>query len=105
MSPLILLGCNISWTYRRGGSVWTKLSWILGFERAGVDVFVVDQLALKQCAIAPGQERSYANALNVGWFEQIVAQFGLSGRGADRKTVRPLWPRLDELPGASADAL
>jgi hypothetical protein len=109
MAPLVIVGCNISWTYQRGGSVWTRLSWALGLERAGVDVFVVDQLDLNASAIEPGQERTYANALNVGWFDEIVAQFGLSGRvaliGHDGRALRG--PGLDELKelAESADAL
>ena len=42
--PLVLVGSSIAWAYGRGGAAWTRLSWIIGLQRAGVDVFVVDQL-------------------------------------------------------------
>ena len=109
MAPLVLLGCSLTWAYKRGGSAWTRLSWILGLERVGVDVFVVDQIDLSQCAFRPGDEPSYENALNLGWFDTIVEQFGLSGRvaliGQDGQSLRGPPPHeLREL-AASADAL
>ena len=109
MAPLVLVGASLAWTYKRAGSAWEKLSWILGLERVDVQVFVVDQIDLRSCTFAPGDERVYENALNVGWFDDVVEEFGLSGRaalvGEDGQPLRgPSWEELKEM-AAAADAL
>jgi hypothetical protein len=107
--PLILAGCSISWAYQRGGSAWTRASWIIGLKRVGVEVFVVDQLDLRRCFFEPGREHTYANALNVGWFDSVVERFGLEGQialiGENGEALRG--PGLEELRqlADSADAL
>jgi hypothetical protein len=109
VAPLILAGCSLSWAYRRGGSAWTRASWILGLKRVGVEVFVVDQLDLARCSFKWGREHTYANALNVEWFDAVVERFGLEGRvaliGENGEALRG--PGLQELQdlAASADAL
>jgi hypothetical protein len=109
MAPFVVLGSSIAWAYNRGGSAWTRLSWILGLERIGIEVFVVDQIDLRRCTFSPGAERVYENALNLGWFDAIVEEFGLSGRaaliGEDGQSLRgPSSEELQEI-AASADAL
>jgi len=109
MAPFVLVGASIAWTYNRGGSAWTRLSWILGLERLGVEVFVVDEIDLERCTFRVGDEHVYENALNVGWFDAIVERFGLSGRaaliGQDGQALRgPCLADLQEV-ASSADAL
>jgi hypothetical protein len=72
-------------------------------------VFVVDQLDLRRCFFEPGREHTYANALNVGWFDSVVERFGLEGQialiGENGEALRG--PGLEELRqlADSADAL
>ena len=109
MPPLVLVGSSIAWAYGRGGAAWTRLSWIIGLQRAGADVFVVDQLDRSHRVFRPGDKQTYENALNLGWFDAIVDEFGLAGKAAligDRgEELRgPGLGELQEL-ASSADAL
>ena len=109
MAPVVLVGVQVAWAFRRGGSIWTWLSWVIGLQRAGVDVIVVDQLDLNHCVWPPGVERSYENALNLDAFDAIITRLGLRGKaallGSAGEPLRGLSiAELEEL-ADSADAL
>lgn len=84
------LACSLTWTYKRDSSAWTRLSWILGLERVDVQVLVVDQIDLRRCSFAPGEERVYENALNVGSVDDVVEE--LASPDARRPPHRPATP-------------
>jgi len=52
-----------------GGAAWTRLSWPLGLERLGHDVYFLEQIAEARCA-----------ATNVAYFQNVTERIGLSRR-------------------------
>jgi hypothetical protein len=78
MSRLVLVAGSIAANYRNGGIAWERLSWILGFRRLGFQVLVVDQLDRSRCVGPPGEEPTYENCLNLGYFDAVARQFGLA---------------------------
>lgn len=105
MSRLIVVAGGIAAHYRNGGMAWVFLSWALGFRRLGFDVFFLDQLDRAHCVHPPGEERAYETCLNLAYFGEVVAAFGLANAaavvGEDGQTLwgpppNDLRDRLDE---------
>jgi hypothetical protein len=70
-----------------GGEAWVRMSWVRGFQRLGLDVRFVEQ-------IAGEADRPEA----VAWFEHVTRRFGLEGRATllrDGEAI--VGPSLDDL--------
>jgi hypothetical protein len=67
---------------RNGGAAWTRLSWALGFQRLGMDVLFVEQLAPEACVDDAGRRASFGESANLRHFADAVERFGLVGRSA-----------------------
>ena len=65
-----------------GGAAWTRLHYVLGLRRLGFQVFFVEQINRETCLDAEGQVTTFENSLNLAYFKQICAEFGLSGSAA-----------------------
>ncbi|MDQ3817156.1 MAG: hypothetical protein M3362_05635 [Acidobacteriota bacterium] len=61
-----------------GGAAWTRLSWILGLKKLGLDVLFVEQIDDKACVNAEGQRTAFEDSVNLAFFKQVTNQFGLS---------------------------
>jgi hypothetical protein len=77
MPPRLLVGGSIAANYLSGGIAWERLSWVLGLRTLGVDVLLVDQLDRARCLYPEGAAPTPENSLNLGFFEEVVQQFGL----------------------------
>src|SRR5687767_2963919 len=62
-----------------GGNAWTRLQWVLGLRRLGIDVHLVEQLDLDVCVDEAGAPTSFEESLNLAYFQQVAEQWGLAG--------------------------
>jgi hypothetical protein len=62
-----------------GGNAWTRLQWIFGLRRLGVDVHLVEQLAPDACVDEVGALTCFEESLNLAYFRQVAEQWGLVG--------------------------
>ncbi|MBA2513335.1 MAG: hypothetical protein H0V26_03270 [Solirubrobacterales bacterium] len=63
-----------------GGEAWVRLAWALGFQRLGLNVHFVEQLAADHCADAGGRHAPPQTSANLAWFKRIVRHFGLQDK-------------------------
>ena len=63
-----------------GGAAWTRLSWTLGLERLGFEVFFIEEL--HRAALIPGESTSWRTSRNITYFDRVMSDFGLDGRSA-----------------------
>jgi hypothetical protein len=68
--PKVIVSGALAHKHGQGGEAWVRLSWVLGFRRLGYEV-----LFLEQMDRAPHPEA-------LGYFETVIAQFGLSDSAA-----------------------
>jgi hypothetical protein len=68
--------------YLNGGSTWTRLSYALGLKKLGLRVYFVEQINRESCVDAAGAITSFANCVNLAYFQRITEQFGLSDSAA-----------------------
>jgi hypothetical protein len=68
--------------YLKGGSTWTRLSYALGLKKLGFQVCFVEQINRESCVDAVGAITSFANCVNLAYFQRITEQFGLSDSAA-----------------------
>jgi hypothetical protein len=61
-----------------GGAAWTRLSYALGLRKMGFTVYFVEQIDRGTCVDRAGEAASFDRSVNVAFFEQVVAAFGLS---------------------------
>jgi hypothetical protein len=65
-----------------GGEAWVRLSWVLGLQRLGLDVWLVEEIAPETCRDRDGQASSLEESQNLAWFRLITGGFGLDERSA-----------------------
>jgi hypothetical protein len=65
-----------------GGAAWTRLSWALGLERLGFDVWFIEQIASKVCCDDFGRPAPFHESVNVRYFDEVMAFAGLTNRAA-----------------------
>jgi hypothetical protein len=92
-----------------GGATWTRLSWALGLQRLGFDVFFVEQINPEHCLDATGAEAAFEDSLNLAYFRNVSEQYGLSGSTAliydhGRQVHGASWNELLDI-AASAELL
>lgn len=63
-----------------GGEAWVRLSWILGLQRLGFEVYFAEEIASAGCRDAAGGPAEFLESVNRSYFEQVVAEFGLAER-------------------------
>src|SRR5262249_5835237 len=68
--------------YLNGGAVWTRLNWALGLKKLGFQVYFVEQINRESCVDAAGAVTSFANCINLAYFQRITEQFDLSDSAA-----------------------
>lgn len=65
-----------------GGEAWVRLNWILGFKQLGYDVVFVEQISRDSCTGVDGAPAPVEASLNLDYFRQVTAQFGLAHAAA-----------------------
>lgn len=65
-----------------GGEAWVRLSWLLGLKRLDFRTYFVEQIDRQTCVDAAGQVVDFEHSLNLAYFKQVVADFGLTGSAA-----------------------
>ena len=60
-----------------GGEAWVRLSWLLGLRKLGCEVHFMEQIHRDTCIDAAGRPSTFASSLNLAYFRQVVAAFGL----------------------------
>jgi hypothetical protein len=78
--PLIVVAGALANKPGNGGAAWTRLSWVLGLQRLGCDVYFVEQIAPEACGDASGTRCELDRSVNLAWFERITGRFGLGAR-------------------------
>jgi hypothetical protein len=75
---LVLISGALANKPSNGGNAWSRLSWVLGFQRAGFEVCFVEQIHPDCCVDANGQPSSFRNSANLAYFNRTMSEFGLS---------------------------
>jgi hypothetical protein len=65
-----------------GGATWTRLSYALGFQKLGFDVYFIEEIDPGTCVDEQGCHTSVESSANLAYFKQVMEQFGLGGRVA-----------------------
>jgi len=108
MATIIVAGALAN-KYRNGGEAWVRLNWILGLQRLGFHVVFVEQIDRQSCVDAAGAVTIFEESVNLAYFKEITAQFGLVGTTAliyeNGEQIHGLtWNELGEI-AAAADLL
>jgi hypothetical protein len=62
-----------------GGAAWTRLTWILGLRRLGLDVRFVEQIDGAACVDGSGAPSPIESSVNLSFFRSVTEAFGLAG--------------------------
>jgi hypothetical protein len=79
---VVLVSGAIANKHRNGGETWVRLSWVLGLQRLGCDVFFVEQIDPGTCVDGEGRPSSFRESDNRAYFEAVMERFGLRDRSA-----------------------
>ena len=77
MKTIVVAGALANKPYN-GGEAWVRLSWLLGLKKLGFDVWFIEQIAPRNCVDAAGAAVAFGDCVNRGYFQEVVAQFGLA---------------------------
>ncbi len=77
--PVVVSGALANKPFN-GGNAWSRLSWVLGFQRLGFDVWFVEQIRGAECVDAQGNPVAFAASVNAGYFRAVMEDFGLTHR-------------------------
>jgi hypothetical protein len=61
-----------------GGNAWSRLSWILGFQKLGFEAYFVEQIDRTHCVDATGAPADFRSSVNLAYFSDTMEQHGLS---------------------------
>ncbi|HMB91995.1 MAG TPA: hypothetical protein VKP65_14165, partial [Rhodothermales bacterium] len=79
MAKTIVIAGSLAQRPRQGGHTWVFLQYLLGFKRLGYNVLFLDWLAPEMCVDEAGQPCPFGASLNLRYFQNVMAQFGLEG--------------------------
>lgn len=65
-----------------GGEAWVRLSWVLGLKQLGMNVYLIEQIGRETCVDAEGTVVAFEESINLAYFKQTTAQFGLADAAA-----------------------
>jgi hypothetical protein len=77
--PTVVVGGAVANKHLNGGEAWVRLSWILGLRRLGCRVLFVEQIDPAACVDEHGRQTAFAGSANRRYFDDVMAQFGLTG--------------------------
>jgi hypothetical protein len=92
--------------HQNGGAAWTRLSWVLGLKKLGFQVYFVEQIDRAHCVGASGAVVSFADSMNLAYFQEVTGQFGLADSAAliyeqGEALFGPPWTELIEFAEAA----
>lgn len=79
--PAVIVSGALANRPRNGGGAWARLNWLLGLRRLGCDVFFLEQIRGDTCVNDAGVPVAPEASVNVAYFRDVLAAFGLD-RGA-----------------------
>ncbi len=82
MKPVLLISGALANKPFNGGNAWSRLCWILGFQRLGFQVCFVEQIRADCCVDAHGAPADFLASANVAFFHSVTAHFGLADSAA-----------------------
>jgi hypothetical protein len=81
MPRRVIVGVGIaSYPLHAAGNTWAFLQWVLGFRKAGWDVWMIEDVPPAKCIDANGVTCAPAQSANLAHWQATVAEFGLEGR-------------------------
>src|SRR5713226_2784341 len=80
--PSIVVSGAIANKLFNGGAAWTRLNYLLGFQKLGFDAYFIEQIQPENCVDEAEKPASFECSANRSYFRRITEQFGLSGRTA-----------------------
>lgn len=106
---LILVSGALANKPHNGGEAWVRLSWILGLRKLGCRVIFIEELAANNCIDSSGKRTSFEESTNLKYFQQVAAEFGLSGLATlicpeENKSLGMTWAELLDI-ATAADLL
>jgi hypothetical protein len=78
----VLVGGAVANKCLNGGEAWVRLSWLLGLQRLGCQVFFVEQIDSATCVDEEGRPAPFETSLNRRYFDDVMREFGLTGSAA-----------------------
>jgi hypothetical protein len=102
--PIAIISGALANKPANGGNAWTRLSWLLGFQRLGFEVYFVEQIASGFCVDRSGQPTPFENSENLAFFRSTMRAFGLDrssslilddGRHSDGLPIAELLPLVE----------
>lgn len=83
MSSRVIIGVGIAgYPLSAAGNTWAFLQWVLGFQDAGWDVFLVEEIETKKCINADWKPCSFEQSENRKHWEKIIQEIGFQERSA-----------------------
>jgi hypothetical protein len=79
MRRRIVVAGSLAQKPMQGGHSWVFLQYLLGFRRLGWDVLFLDRLEPEMCVDDAGNACSLDHSLNLRYFLEVMASFGLEG--------------------------
>ncbi|HEX7086748.1 MAG TPA: hypothetical protein VF198_10315 [Vicinamibacterales bacterium] len=76
----VLVAGALANTPLNGGEAWVRLSWVLGLQALGLDVFFVEQIDPARLTNAAGCPASFEASINRAYFAETIERFGLASR-------------------------
>src|SRR5262245_58086286 len=67
---------------RNGGGAWERMSWVIGLQRLGFDVYFVEQIAPQSCQGSADTLTSLSESVALAWFRFATEWFGIADRSA-----------------------
>jgi len=80
--PTILVGGSVAQRPGSGGHTWVFLQYLLGFQRLGYDVVLVDRLDADMCVDEAGRPCDPERSINVRYVREVMERCGLGERWA-----------------------
>ena len=77
---LIIVSGAIANKLNQGGEAWVRLSYVLGLERLGYDVYFVEQISRDACVDVHGSPSSFEASANLAYFREVMETFELTDR-------------------------
>lgn len=82
MKPIVLISGALANKPFNGGNAWSRLGWILGFQRLGYQVCFVEQIRSDCCVDSQGAATDFATSANAAFFQAVTTRFGFAATAA-----------------------
>lgn len=80
--PIVIVSGALANKPLNGGEAWVRLAWVRGLKRLGVRAYFVEHVRREICVDGQGAVVPFEESINLAYFKQITAQFGLADGAA-----------------------